>query len=106
MKRQIAEFFDARPDLTAALAIDTVLARLAYAVLWESGRRVLQDITFDSFDDPKLPFVPYIQQDIFAVADKAVELIIEQMEGQYAPRREMVPVTFVADVGYPTPEGL
>ena len=105
MKRQIAEFFDARPDLTAALAVDTVLARLAYAALWVSGRRVPQDVALVSFDDPKLPFVPYIQQDIFAVADKAVELIIEQMEGQYAPRRETVPVTFVADVGYPTPEG-
>jgi len=36
---------------------------------------VPQDVALVSFDDPKLPFVPYIQQDIFAVADKAVELI-------------------------------
>jgi len=53
-----------------------------------------------------LPFVLYFQQDFFAIADKAVELIIEKMNGQYVPHRETMPVTFVADVGYPTREGL
>jgi DNA-binding LacI/PurR family transcriptional regulator len=52
--------------------------------------------------------VPYVQQDLANIVDKAVELIIEQMEGEshYAPRRETVPVTFVADMGSPTPEGV
>jgi hypothetical protein len=62
-------------------------------------------VTLISFDDSKLPFVPYIQQDIDTIAYKAVELIIEQMEGTYVPRRKTVPVKFAADVGYPTPEG-
>jgi DNA-binding LacI/PurR family transcriptional regulator len=59
-----------------------------------------------SFDDPKLPFELYIHQGIDTITGKAVELIIEQMEGRYVPRRETMPFKSVADVGYPTPEGL
>ena len=106
VKSQIAAFFKANPHVTAVFAVDTVLARLAYAALGEMGRRVPQDVALVSFDDPKLPFVPYIQQDIDTIADKAADFIIEQMEDTYVPRRETVPVKFVADVGYPTPGGL
>ena len=81
MKRQVVKFFDAHPQVTAAFAVDNMLARLAYAALNETGRRVPETIALVSFDDPKLPFVPYVRQDIDAIAEKAVELIIEQMEG-------------------------
>jgi len=106
VKRQVVKFFDAHPQVTAAFAVDNMLARLAYAALNETGRRVPETIALVSFDDPKLPFVPYVRQDIDAIAEKAVELIIEQMEGTVSLSRETVPVTFVADAGYPTPEGL
>jgi DNA-binding LacI/PurR family transcriptional regulator len=38
--------------VTAAFAVDTVLARLAYVALRESGRRVPEDVALISFDDP------------------------------------------------------
>lgn len=106
LKEKIKTFFQAYPEITAAITIDTVLARLVYAAVYEIGKRIPDDLTLVSFDDPKLPFVPYIVQDIPAIAEKAVDMIIQQMEGSYIPRRETVPVTFIRDVRYPTPEGL
>jgi len=34
---------------------------------------VPETIALVSIDDPKLPFVPYVRQDIDAIADKVVE---------------------------------
>ncbi|MFB9279287.1 GntR family transcriptional regulator [Cohnella cellulosilytica] len=106
LKEKIKAFFHTYPRITAVITIDTVLARLVYASVYEIGKRIPDELTLVSFDDPKLPFVPYIEQNIPAIAEKAVEMIIHQMEGAYAPRREIVPVTFVRDVTYPAPEGL
>ncbi|WP_158602316.1 GntR family transcriptional regulator [Cohnella endophytica] len=106
LKERIKSFLRTYPQITAVITIDTVLARLVYASVYEIGKRIPDDMTLVSFDDPKLPFVPYIEQNIPAIADKTVEMIIQQMEGTYAPRREIIPVTFIRDVRYPSPEGL
>jgi GntR family transcriptional regulator of arabinose operon len=106
LKAKIKAFFEAHPLVTAAITVDTVLARLVYASLYEIGRTVPQDLTLISFDDPKLPFVPYMEQNIPLIADRAVEMIIKQMEESYSSQRETVPVKFVRDVRYPAPEGL
>ncbi|THF80382.1 GntR family transcriptional regulator [Cohnella fermenti] len=103
---RIRSFLENCPHVTAVVTVDTVLARLAYAVLHEMGRKVPNDVLLASFDDPKLPFVPFVEQDIGTISQKAVDLIIRQMEQGYFVARESVPVRFVDGVRYPMPDGI
>ena len=101
VKTKLHEYFERHPGVTAILAVDTIIARLAYAVLSEMGKAIPKDIVLVSFDDPKLPFVPFVQQDMIEIAKRSVGLLISQMEDEYKFRRELVPMQFVSDVQYP-----
>jgi DNA-binding LacI/PurR family transcriptional regulator len=106
IKTKLHEFFTTHMDITAIFAVDTTIAMLAFAVLHEMGRNIPQDMIMISFDDPKLPFVPFIKQDIESIAKKAVAILISQMENTYRVLRETVPVEFVSEVEYPLPGGI
>lgn len=105
-KQDLMKFFQDHPSLAAVVAIDTPLASLSYAALNEIGRKIPEDVTLISFDDPKLPFVPYIRQDTATIAQRAVDILLAQMESDYVVMREEIPVQFVTEVRYPTPFGL
>jgi DNA-binding LacI/PurR family transcriptional regulator len=83
-----------------------VIALLAYGVLQEMGLTVPDKIKLISFDDPKLPFVPFIQQDTETIAKRAVEILIDQMEKGYRVERVTVPVRLVDHVRYPMPDDI
>lgn len=105
-KKQLSAFFAARPEVTAVVAMDAILACLGYAVLHEMGKGIPEDVTLVSFDDPKLPFVPYVEQDIKMIAQRSTEILIGQIEGDYRITQEELPMTFVKNVTYPLPFGL
>ena len=103
---QLKEFFLMRPNVTAAVTVDSPLASLSYAALNEIGRKIHDDVMLVSFDDPKLPFVPHVKQDVAEIARRAVGILITQMECGYNIVYEKIPVKFMPDVEYPTPFGL
>jgi len=103
---RLRQFFEAHPGIEAAVAVDTVIAMLAYGVLMEMGLTVPDKVKLVSFDDPKLPFVPFVQQDTETIARRAVDILIEQMEKGYRVERVTVPVRFVDRVRYPMPDDI
>jgi DNA-binding LacI/PurR family transcriptional regulator len=105
-KVQLAKYLRARTDITAIVAMDVVLASLCYAVLHEIGRNAGKDVTLVSFDDPKLPFIPFAKQDIKLIAKRSTEILISQIEDSYQIICEKIPMTFVKDVSYPLPFGV
>ncbi|MFB9279289.1 GntR family transcriptional regulator [Cohnella cellulosilytica] len=105
-RMQLRRFFEAHPEIDAVVAIDTIIATLAYGVLQEMGRTIPDKIKLVSYDDPKLPFVPFIKQNIESIANHAADILIDQMESAYRVERVTVPVRFVEDVAYPLPSDL
>jgi len=103
---RLRQFFEAHPGIEAAVAVDTVIAMLACGVLMEMGLTVPDKVKLVSFDDPKLPFVPFVQQDTETIARRAVDILIEQMEKGYRVERVTVPVRFVDRVRYPMPDDI
>ena len=55
---------------------------------------------------PKLPFVPYVKQNVEEIARKTIQVLIEQMENSYTVTSHKVPVKLVLDVKYPDPFGV
>ncbi|RKP52918.1 GntR family transcriptional regulator [Cohnella endophytica] len=103
---RLKRFFETHPEMDAVVAIDAVIATLAYGVLQQIGRTIPDKIKLVSYDDPKLPFVPFIKQNIESIANHAVDILIRQMESTYQVERVTVPVRLVEDVTYPLPRDL
>lgn len=102
----LTAFINEHPNATAGITIDTPLASVVYAILNKSGRRVPDDFKLISFDDPRLPFVPYVKQNVVQIAEKATRILISQMEEGYKVISEKIPATFIKDVTYPLPFGI
>ncbi|WP_320930340.1 GntR family transcriptional regulator [Hungatella sp.] len=105
-QRQLTAFLTAHSEITAIVTMDAILASLAYEVLSILGKHIPDDITLISFDDPKLPFVPYVKQDIESIARRSTKILTEQIENKYTIVQEDLPMTFVKNVSYPLPFGL
>ncbi len=99
-------FLSEHPNATAGIAIDTPLASVVYAILHQFGKSVPDKFKLVSFDDPRLPFVPYVKQDVSSIAEKAIQILISQMEDTYKVISEKVPASFIKDVTYPLPFGI
>lgn len=99
-------FISEHPNATAGIAIDTPLASAVYAILHKSGKRIPENFKLISFDDPRLPFVPYVKQNVALIAEKATRILISQMEDGYKVFSEKVPASFIRDVTYPLPFGI
>lgn len=99
----LKEFLSSRKNIDGIICVNTPLASLTYAILQESGRRVPEDVTLVSFDDPKLPFVPYVEQDVRTIGLSAVDILVRQMENEYFFTWKKVPTRLVTDVAYPQP---
>lgn len=85
----VLDFLRAHPEATAVLALSAETAQFAARSLQKLGR---ENIELISFDDPDLPGVSYISQNEEALAQAAVEQLLEQIDGDYTPRRTVLPV--------------
>jgi len=94
---EIVDFLRQRKEATAIFAANAELARYA----WQAMDRLQREGELGesdglpllaAFDDPDLPGVPYVRQREDEIGRHAIELLSEQLQGVYEPRRVVVPV--------------
>ncbi|WP_199624196.1 GntR family transcriptional regulator [Paenibacillus alkalitolerans] len=92
----LTEFISSHPQITAAFALTAEMTNLTFRAI-NSPRRNSNagPIELISFDDPEIPGIPYVKQDERKLAQTAVQLLIRQMESNYAPQQAVIPVKFV-----------
>ncbi len=89
----ITEFLNAHRDITAAFTFTAEMANLTHRAIRHSDH-LNQEIGMVSFDDPEIPNIPHLLQDEHQMAKFAVQLLIQQFEGDYQPQKIEIPVSF------------
>lgn len=95
-KEQIRQFLLSQQDLTAIFAVNAELARYAYQLLHQEDAYRGNKPELVAFDESELEQVTYIRQQIDEIGRLTIELLSEQLHGQYKPRREVVPVQLIS----------
>lgn len=90
-KREITDFLKDREQITAVFTVNVQLAHYVYDYL--SEQHLLDRIELMTFDNPELPGVSYVAQNIEEISRKTVELLKGQLHGQDAPQQHLEPVT-------------
>lgn len=106
LEQSLESFIKMHPNATAGVAIDTPLASMAYALLNQSGKSIPEHFKLISFDNSRLPFVPYVKQDVARISKRAIEILMSQIEGSYKVVSKKIPAIFIKDVTYPSPFGI
>lgn len=97
---RLARFLAARPDVTGIVVTEYHSARLVLQAAQSLGRRVPQDMSVVCFDAPPefvdaaLPLT-HIQQDQYAIGQRAAQLALAQLRDPAAVSQELVPVELV-----------
>ncbi|MEK3735073.1 MULTISPECIES: GntR family transcriptional regulator [Paenibacillus] len=94
-QQEISRFLREKSEVTALFAVNAELARYAFYALRDIWPQAENRPLLAAFDDPDLEGVPYVRQHLDEMCRSAVELLAEQLEGKYDPRREVVPVAWV-----------
>jgi GntR family transcriptional regulator of arabinose operon len=93
-KRQLKAFISRYPHVTAFVASEYYVARVAHQTLLELGKRVPQDYAIVCFDSPENPLEPplftHIQQDEYAMGTIAVDVLDALIRGDSAEVRTVV----------------
>lgn len=95
-KDQIQQFLKSHQDVTAIFAVNAELARYAYQLLNQESMYQGSKPELVAFDESELEQVTYISQQIEEIGRRTIELLSEQLNGQYKPRREVVPVEVIS----------
>ena len=97
-KREMSDYIDAHPDVTAVFAIEFQIAKLFYTVLLEKGLvGKIQLGYFDGFQDLPAPInqMPHVIQDQFRIGVKAVRDLERRMRGEEVPEYDFIPYTII-----------
>lgn len=89
----IQEFLKEHPEVTAVFTVNAELTHYTYRALQlleQSCGRCLELVSFDQSD---LPDVSYVKQNVKEMCKVTVDMLLEQVQGTYNPRRVAVPVT-------------
>ena len=104
----IIHFFQQHKEATAVFAANAELARYARQAMEFVKRedktgQSLHPQVLAAFDDPDLPGVPYVRQQEDEIGRLAIELLGEQLQERYEPRRVIVPVQLQTEGSIPPP---
>jgi DNA-binding LacI/PurR family transcriptional regulator len=102
-RRQLANYLDAHPEITALLSQNDTNARHAWYTLTAMGRRIPEDISLIGFDDTD-PFVDdqghnlltSIQLPLYEIGRTAVNTLINHIENPELPDEEIILPTSLA----------
>lgn len=88
----IKEFLLSKAELTAVFTMNAELALYTHLAISSIKKETGRDIELLTFDPPGITGVSFIKQDIEECSKKTVELLLEQIDGTYDPKRIYVPV--------------
>ena len=71
------------------------LAQYAHRAIVEVQKESLRPIELVTFDSPGIEGITYVQQDIQQCSKQAVKLLMQQIAGEYNPKRIYIPVNLV-----------
>lgn len=71
------------------------LAQYAHRAILEVQKESLRQIELVTFDFPGIEGITFVQQDIQQCSKDAVKLLMQQMAGEYEPKRIFIPVNVV-----------
>ncbi|MDF2791169.1 MAG: GntR family transcriptional regulator [Neobacillus sp.] len=88
----IREFLLSKPEMTAVFTMNAELAVYTHIAISSLKKEICREIELLTFDPPGISGVSFIKQDIAECSKKTVDLLLEQIEGIYKPKRIYVPV--------------
>ena len=92
-RKELSDFVDANPDVTAFYAVEFSIARLLYQVLEEKGLTGKKDLVyFDGFANQPAPLSKrlHIMQDQYQIGVTAVRYLAHRMRGEQVPDHEFI----------------
>ncbi|TXK82681.1 hypothetical protein [Paenibacillus sp. N3.4] len=87
----IADFLHMHKNMTVVFSLSAEMSNLTHEA-FQQDATLNQDVQFVSFDDPQIPNTPYIMQNEQQMARSAIDLLLQQFNGEYNPQRVEVPV--------------
>jgi GntR family transcriptional regulator of arabinose operon len=88
----IKDFLMNKPDMTAVFTMNAELALYSHLAISSLKNETGREIELLTFDPPGITGVSFIKQDIAECSKKTVDLLLEQIDGVYNPKRIFVPV--------------
>lgn len=89
----IQEFLKEHPQITAVFTVNAELTHYAHRAIQLLGQSSGRSLELVSFDQSELPDVSYVKQNVEEMCKVTVDMLLEQIQGTYKPRRIAVPVT-------------
>ncbi|RKP44798.1 GntR family transcriptional regulator [Cohnella endophytica] len=95
----VKRFVELNPELTAFVAVEYNLALILREVLLSMGKDIPGECSIVCFDSPRNPFNKYlfthVNQDEFAMGQRAADLLQMQWESKEVPFNNTVPYTII-----------
>lgn len=91
----INQFLIDHPQITAVFTANTELCHYTYQAAQRLGKQVPCELEIMTFDPPDLPGVSYIRQNEDEMCRITIELLMQQIQGNYEAQRMIIPVTYV-----------
>ncbi|WP_303984287.1 GntR family transcriptional regulator [Niallia circulans] len=91
----IKQFLLENPKLACLFTMNAELAQYAHRAILEVQKESLRQIELVTFDFPGIEGITFVQQDIQQCSKDAVKLLMQQMAGEYEPKRIFIPVNVV-----------
>ncbi|KLT18672.1 GntR family transcriptional regulator [Neobacillus vireti] len=88
----IRDFLLNKPEMTAVFTMNAELALYTHLAISSLKKEIGRKIELLTFDPLGISGISFIKQDIAECSKKTVELLLEQIEGTYKPKRIYVPV--------------
>jgi GntR family transcriptional regulator of arabinose operon len=90
----IQEFLKDNPNVTAVFACNAELAGYMLRAIQAINETEGRHLELVSFDQSDLADVSYVKQNVEEMCKVTIDLLLEQIQGIYKPRRVAIPVTF------------
>lgn len=86
----IADFLEAKDNITAIFTVNVRLAHMVHSYLRKHG--LLDRIELMTFDIPDIPGVSYVAQNIESISRNSIEMLKAQLTGENVPQQHLEPV--------------
>ena len=100
-RKELGDFIDNHPELTAFFAVEYSIAKMLYSVLYEKNLIGQKQIAyFDGFADPVAPIIgiPHILQNQYQIGVQAIRNLERRMHGEEIPECDFVPYTLLGEL--------